>query len=377
MNFKLSELETLFYSIKCVLDYMVNSNYEDRRFKMYLSNGQYLNFSINNNTLAHLLGVNTTYLIGTGIFKSTNSFGLLNELVENSLKIHNLNKDGIIDYNQLFSKHIINKVSGFMENIKLNIRDMEFICKYDKERTYGVSELSESYDYIIVQKLYDGKIGVLCLVRNNGYYAPMSNQIYDNYDSFMKRFKDIIKFQEITLVNAIDTYNISNDYSKNIYLNLEEKGYKISKLKLYKNDFNCSIDVSTDFSYAISKMKQNVADKNESASLIQMIIKFITNGEFIDTNLFEDSYLLDIVCAYNNFLGSYDNSANSNNSLKYSKIITNLKEFKEKVEKLEQENNELKTNYEALVEENNKLSSKNSELSKAQEEIYQIIKKTR
>lgn len=122
MNFNLSELEDLFYSMKCVVDYMVNSNYEDRRFKIYLSNGQYLNFSINNNNLAHLLGVNTTYLVSTGLFKSTNSFELLNELIENSNKIHKLSNEGIIDYNMLFSKHIINKVLGFIENIKLNIR---------------------------------------------------------------------------------------------------------------------------------------------------------------------------------------------------------------------------------------------------------------
>lgn len=330
MNFNLSELEILFYSIKSIVDYMINANYNDRRFKIYLSNGEHLTFSVNNNTIAHLLGVNTTYLTSTGIFKSTNSFDLLNELIESPLKIHKLNKDGIIDYNKLFSKHIMNKVSGFIENIKLNINEMEFVCKYDKERTYGVNEISECYDYIIVQKLSNDKIGVLCLVRNNGYYAPMSNQIYDNYDNFAQKFKDIIKFQEITLMSGIDVYNISDDYSKNIYLNLEDKGHKINKLKLYKNEFNCSIDVASDFSYAINKMKQN-----------------------------------------------YENSSNSNNSLNYSEIITELKAFREKTIKLEQENNELKNNYEALVEENNRLSSENSKLNKTQEEIYQIIKKAR
>lgn len=205
----------------------------------------------------------------------------------------------------------------------------------------------------------------------------MSNQIYDNYDSFAKKFQDIIKFQEITIMSSIDVYNISNDYSKNIYLNLEDKGYKISKLKIYKNEFNCSIDVANDFGYAISKMEKNTTVKSEEKLLIETIVESITNGDFIDVNLFKNSCLSNIAYAYNNFLSSYENNSNSNNSLNYSEIIMSLKEFREKAKILESENSELNSNYKSLCEENNRLSSENAKLNKAQEEIFEIVKKIR
>ncbi len=381
MNLKLAELENLFEKIQNIIDYMLNSNYEDRRFKLYLSNGQVINFSINNSTLAHLLGININYLISTRLFNSTNSFDLLQMLVENPNRIHKLHNERIIDYNLLFSKHIINKVSHFTENIKLGIKDIEFVCKYEKERTYGVNEFCKDYDYIIVQKLSDEKIGVLCLVKNNGDYAPMSNQIYDNYDSFIEKYKDIIKFQEITLVSTIAVSNVYTDYFKNIYLNLQEKGYKVNNLKLYKKDLNCSIDVSNDLCYAINKMKENVADKNESNSLIDTIIEAIANNKFIDINLFENSYLFGIVFAWNEFLSSNGNNFNPSN---LSEKMSKLKALKEQVNSLTNENEELKNNNQSLIEENDKLSSENNkltdenkELIEAQNKIFQIIKKFR
>lgn len=132
MKFNLGELETLFCSINDIIDYIENTKYENRRYKLYLSNGEYLNFSIPNNTIPHLLGVNTTYLSSTNIFKTTNSFELLKELIENPYKIYSLERNGIIKYDNLFSQYIIDKVNSFMENIRINIQNVEFICKVVK-----------------------------------------------------------------------------------------------------------------------------------------------------------------------------------------------------------------------------------------------------
>ena len=110
MNYNLSELESLFEEIKEIINFIELSKYQNRRNRIYLSNGDRLNFSVPNNTIAHLLGINTNYLMSTGICASTSSFNILKEMCENAYRINKAHKDGILSYEQLFSPYLKQKL---------------------------------------------------------------------------------------------------------------------------------------------------------------------------------------------------------------------------------------------------------------------------
>lgn len=378
MNFNLSELEDLFYSIKEIIEYIENTDFEKRRLKIYLSNGEYLNFSIPNNSIPHLLGIDTTYLVSTRLFKSTNSFEVLKELIANPYKIHNSVSKNIISYNALFSEHILEKVNEFRNNIMLDIKNIEFICKYDKERTYGTNLNVLDCNYIIFKRLPDSKYGLLYLVRNNGYYFPMSSQIYDSYEKAIEKLKGISKFQEITLINAFNIFTIGNeDFNKSYYLNFDDKKQKLFNLMAYKKELDCSIDVSKDFIYTMSKFEKNATKRDDMYKLVEIISNCISEGKIIDTNELETTALFPIITAFNDFLYSNEYESNKNNGNTYTSLIDNLNTLKKRVQELESENERLRTDYKDLCGENNRLSSDNAKLNKAQNEIFEIIKKTR
>jgi len=272
MKIKFGELENLFFSIQNIVEYIELSNYDNRRYKMFLSNGEYLNFSIPKSSIPHLLGVNTNYLAATNIFNTNNSFELLKLLIENPYKISTLEQSGIINYDQLFSQFITEKVNSFRENIKINLPDIEFICKYEPRKTYKISAESKNYDYLIVKKLDNERYGILCLVRNQGYFTPMSSQVFEDYETLIIKLKELIKYQEITLINGIEIFNTNDDYYSSHYLKLNDKAQKLHNLRNYKKDFDISIDVANDFEYSIKKIQQNIIRKDETTILIDKIV---------------------------------------------------------------------------------------------------------
>lgn len=374
MKFQLGELETLFCSIKDIVDYIEHVRYENRRYKLYLSNGEYLNFSIPNSAIPHLLGIDTTYLSSTNIFKTTSSFELLKELIENPYRIDKLEKDGIIKYDKLFSPFIVNKVNAFMENIKINIQDVEFICKYEPEKTYKINDEAKNYNYLIIKKLSNDRYGMICLVRNNGFFAPMSNQIFDDYESLMAKLKEVIRFQEITIINGIEVFNTVDDYHNFSYLKLYDKSQKLHNLKKYKMKFESSIDVSSDCEYYIDKLQQHRSNKDETDILIDKMVDSIKKGEIIKEYSDENSYLLPIINAFNDFICSNNLTENSENNQTYSSLISKLKKFENRIKELEVIKSDLIDINTNLDKENKALSQENSDLKEKQEKIYEILK---
>lgn len=374
MKIKYGELEDLFFNIKDIITFIEGTKYETRRFKLHLSNGDHLNFFIPNEAVAHLLGINTMYLQSTRLFNSTNSFELLKELIDNAYRIQDAESRGIINYDRLFSPYIFDKVNHFKENIKIDTTEVEFICKYDKEKTYIISDNFQKYNYIIVKRLENGKIGLLCLVRNEGYFAPMSNQVYDDFESVKEKLKELLKFQEITLISGITVSNTLTDYYQTHSLNLHEKANKIKNLKIYKEEFCATIDVAHDFSYSIGKLKQHKITDNENDRLIQQIVESIKNGKIINTNNYTNSTLIPIINAFNDFICSNEFKGNNNNKKTYSELIKKLTEFEERIEELSNEKNKLNDENKKLLESNISLNKENDQLKENEEAIIKILK---
>ncbi len=82
---------------------------DKRKIMLFLSNGDVVNYTINKSNLAHLLGVNTDYLLSTGLYNESNSYDLLKKFLCNTGNIYKMYKDGIIDLNKLLSPYIEKK----------------------------------------------------------------------------------------------------------------------------------------------------------------------------------------------------------------------------------------------------------------------------
>ena len=111
MELELCDLEKMFDDIKEIINYIEFSEYKNRRYRLFLGNGDRLNLQIPNESIAHLLGINTTYLISTGRFNSKNSFEALKEMCENPFRIDDMHMRKQIDYSKLFSQYVQAKVN--------------------------------------------------------------------------------------------------------------------------------------------------------------------------------------------------------------------------------------------------------------------------
>lgn len=377
MDLTKHELEDLLYNIKEIINYIEKSNFDKRRFKIYLSNGEDLNFSVSKASIPHLLGVDIPYLLSTRIFTNNTAFNLLKKLASNSDKVWKCYRQGIINFDQLFSPFVFKKVDNFRENIKIKINDVEFICKYNSEKSYINNDNSENCDYLIFKKLDNDKYGLLTLVRNAGYFTPMSNQIFDDYESVKESLSSKLKHQDITLASCIKIYfNDENSYYdediKTLYLNTYDKRQKLNKLFEYKKDFDCSTDILQDYIFTLTKSNQNKTSQIEMNSTINTISSLIEKGEIIDISYVEP-VLKPIIDAYNNIVCSLY-IGNDTNQKNYTEIKEELKELKTKLTKESKISKEKEVENTALRKENKVLSEENSNLKDIHEKIKTLLK---
>ncbi len=377
MNIKYGDLERLFEDIKEIIRFFDDNKYHNRRQKIYLGNGEKINFCIPKEQVAHLIGVNTDYLITTGRYNSKRSYELLKEMCENPYTVESMRSAGHINYAKLFSPFIFNKVSSFKNNINMDLNSIELVCKYDSSKTYTSSDTFEKCDYIIIKKYDDGKIGLLSIVYNGSYYVPMSNQIYDDFMSAKDSLEKFLKHQEITLATGIEYYNEETDFNKPYNLYINAKVDKIENLKKYRNLFNCSIDVSGDYEYLLSKFKNNKSTYLNDNSLMDMIIESIKQGKLIDTSLVKDSNLQKVIQCFNDYLCDKEASNDESVISSYTEMKENLEQAKKECEKLQSENTRLLDENSTLSSEVTKLESENSEYQEREQKVLEILKSPR
>ena len=87
----------------------------------------------------------------------------------------------------------------FNHIVLLLVEKIELVCKYDSKRVYLTNELAEKCDYIIIKNLDDGKIGVLCLVKNGNTYHLRSSQIFDSIDDSLDTFSKYLSNQVVLI----------------------------------------------------------------------------------------------------------------------------------------------------------------------------------
>jgi len=370
MKFTLGELEELFFKIQNIIGYFEEKPYyEENSAVIFLSNGDKLEYRMNKGNIAHLLGINIEYLKATKTFVGSNSYELLRELIDNPYKVYNLEKEGVLSYNQLFSPYINDKIKIFNFNTRLNIYDTEFVCKYDVKKTYALTEKNEKFDYIIIKKdKYNSSYVVLCLKKSGNYYVPMSSIFIKDYDELKEKIKHLIENQEVTIFNGLRF-----DYSKSFVLPLDIKISKLTNLEKYKNEFNCIIDTTTDFKYHLTSSLKYKNQHFSDYDLIQNAIISISNGNLIDVEQFVNSNLIGLINAYNDFLCSCNFEDRTEVNETYSSIEKERKELKEELIRLKELVEVLKKEKQSCLEDNNKLKKENDKHIADKETIMKIL----
>lgn len=276
MSYNLGNINSLFEKIDDVLTYYEGSKFYERRQRLYLASGTFLNYSVPKKVVAHLLGINTNYLISTDLFRSTFSYELIEELLaKGAMWLDTQIKAGIINPDYLFSEFINEKLDCFNDNIRIDFKKIEFVNICNRNKIINNGKDVEQYDYIIVRKL-DNKYLFLGLTVNEDYKVyPRTSQLYDSIEDLIAKNKFRFDEQQITYITSGNSQNNFEGYNKSYVLSANDKIAQISKLKKYDKIFKGGINVIQDYSFCLSKYSEflDVVNDNRGASNEELMTK--------------------------------------------------------------------------------------------------------
>lgn len=329
--------------------YNRNSRYKDK-FSLTFANGDNIKIYVPNSSVPHLLGINTNYLMSSGLYREKNSYELLNKMCEDRYRLYRYINDNIIDEKQLFSEHIEKKNSAFIQNLKINIFNMIFACPYDSSRSYTTGKETYKFDYILVNKPAYEEKGIFMLglaanidkVNKSKRYVPMSNQYFESIEEAEERFGLIFNNQKLTIPTML-TSTSTNNTSK-FFLHGDQKLAKARETQQIADKCFATLDVSEDYRWLLKKYY----DSMNSGGYVQkdyatIITDCITTGKIITPQMFDlqsfagvNEFLLGIINAHNDFI-SHDSTVAINDP-----SVPTYTSLKKEVE-------ELKTAKEALL----------------------------
>ena len=358
-----------------------NYNYDSTKYYLELANDEKISIKFDKKNIPHLLGVNIDYLRSTGRF-SGNAYDILDDITRNPMILYNQIKDGHISASKVFSDHIYKKLSNFKNICKINIFDIEFIVKYEKDKNLRTDE--PLYDGYYIGYLNGTELNVVGFEKNEDYntYYPHTSLLLERdskeSDEFLKR---LMNNQIITIVEIMkkNTFNDDGYIDRKFYYynNLD----KLSKLRTCKRyaDFYKGVPctISSNIFYVDKVINLN-EEKRAFDEILTEIATKIEQRKMIDLHYLKSKYeiidnsILEIVSAHNDSLVGNKN-ANSDNEYSYKDLICEYEAAKKEVARLNSliEKADLQTK--KLVEENAELKEKNEKLNEEREQIKKIL----
>ena len=364
-------------------------NYQTNRHTLNLANGDVINIKFFKNNLAHLLGVKLDYLKQANKFKDNmNSYECLKYFLDNSYLFSKLARENQLNFDSMFSKYIDEKLSAFIDNIKIRTDDLEYVIKYDSEKTYQIEEDADICDYYIVRKI-DGSYHILGLTKSDtsDIYLPVTSRKYDSFFEYDKFIGRIAKKQEITYPYTMQIRNNEKDFKQNLYLKLEDKQILLDKIIKAANRYDSTVSVARDFSYVMNSSITNKTKQRDEISIIQLLSDSIKGKNVLDnitiSNVCGEIELSDemnqLINLYNNLIVS--NSISEDAGDCYSEVVSERDNAIKELEELKKQLKESKDNmvsleeeYRILQEENNSYESKMNILDEAFEKVKSMQK---
>lgn len=358
-------------------DYDPGIKLEQRVNKAFLSNGDIIKFKFDRQNLAHLFGIDPTDLVAAGAYPNDiNSYELLLKIIDSPYDFLKKCKNYNVDINRVISPYITQKVDAFLKNAFISLDDCEFICKYDKDRSYGFSNNSYNMDYLLVQKREEKYYMIILRKNKFNDYSVVSNQMFNDENELVERLQDIIPNQELTIVNGLNIKNGFNNPVK-IWLNNEVRQEKLLNLISMSKKIDCIPNVINDYVYFLKLLMKSKAGNNVTNAALKEIGSLMSNKKVVNIselsiyegNLSEE--LIFLIDSYNDSLLSNDVQTDAN--VKLSETIIDNKKLQEELSDALSKLEEMKTKYNELEAKYNDLHKENEKLSNIKEQIKRIV----
>lgn len=378
-----ADFDNLIERIQDLVQKYENNVLHYNQYQIYLANGEKISFEVSPWSIAHLLGIRLDYIKSTRLFKNIDAYLLLKEFLENSYSVYRYVQEGHLSYNSLFSHHIEQKLDSFEKIIYYyDPNDIEFICKYDKSKTFSLGvEKNYPCDYFIARKMPNGDIYLLGLVRQGNICMPMTNIVFPNDEYQFTHLKIILTNQVITFSNSIIVNNETTQFNHNEYLGINTKIKKIDILKAYSNIKGVSIDVSSDYRFNTNGYIMKEQKISSYKAICQRFMEKIKEHEIFSLEQLEyatkeqlDNEMVAMLETYNDEICNVDNSKAQK---VYSDLLGQYKNLEEQVFTLQQQLDRAKQEANSYYEQLQVLEQENVSYREFQEEILSVVERKR
>lgn len=377
------EYDELIENIRECLEWHTRRNFNEMSYNLVMDNGEKIRILFNNNSVAHLLGIDTEYLKTTGMFND-NSYEILKQVCNNSYRLYNMVNQGHLKYDSFVSDYADEKVMGFKKICGIDLYNIEFICKYEKSRSYETGNMEQVADYYIAYRAENG-LFVVGLKRNGLYYYPMTN-IYVNFENEkdIEFLKSLLNNQHITIPKLTNIYYFNTgSNSKAMYIDYHKKASMLRTLNEYRRKYGAEVDILEGYQTVNEKLLRMFSSNENTNQIYEKIFERISKRCIIDTKELQielGGVLPEDILSYINI---YNNSINENIDAaldEHTKSIVserdrlseenqrNLKELNE----LKQELLAAKILIEKLKQENSTYQVREEETIEAMKRIYKI-----
>lgn len=285
-----------------------NCYFKDDEMKIYLSDGNVIETIFSKKHVAHLLGINFTNLNRAKILRGETSFELLEQLIEKSGCIYDKIERGEINFFDIFSKYIDDKIDAFYTILNFRIKNIAFAVNYLKERSYCTGEANNlGCEYYLALKNEEGNYVFWGFKPSaNGYsyreYAPASILTANNKKKYDELLENLVKYQSITLVN-----NIAFGYNKKQFITADDKLLLLQELRIVSRKHTATIDVSGEYGYNLNKLSDNNDRQSNTLNILRSITLRIKEGKeisketinYLDPDNAMDAQMIYLIEAYN------------------------------------------------------------------------------
>lgn len=359
------EFEQIIVKLEEAVKLYKKSDYRYNENKLYLSNGQILEFMFKSENIPHLLGINISALRNSKILSSNKPLDMLEELIQRYTAIYQKFVRGELIYSDVVSPYIKEKIESFETVLKCDINDIYFVSEYSLPRAYLNGERN-NYGCQYYIAFEDGKSEIIFLglkkPDDQYYYSPSSIISPSDEKSSDKLLADLISNQRVMIVNCVGRKNIGIfNYLKNA-----DKLILAQRLVNLTNEYNGHLMLSNDFIYNLKKLMSSYEKDLNVQRFILQLIHAISTGKKFSIDCSFDQNCAELVEVYNMSV-QRSNKAD---------IQTDLQELKRLKEELLLAKSTIEEQKQLLSEKDELISLQQTQLNEQQGKINQMQDET-
>lgn len=255
---------------------------EGRSCHLGLSNGESIFLNFTNAIVAHLLGLQFSYLQTHPLFANKTSFECLLMLFEETDLIEAEIRKRSLNIFLMFSSFIKKKSLSLQKIPPLDrnfLQEIVFVCPYKKDIAMDHMESSSlETDYIIGIRSSENDMNLLGVIKEQSnsdkhFFTINSNLIVENDENYFQGLENIIGYQTLTYPTHMNLY-VCDDLkqSKLYFLKNEDKLSRIRNLEYYVEKLNIKIDTLGETKRQLTEVIKHKDNCSQNNSFYKLLI---------------------------------------------------------------------------------------------------------